>query len=64
MHLLQKGFMEQYLCWYAHIEPYVPYETMVERIAGSTSSANNVYEVVNDNSNLYRTMVMDTIRMN
>ena len=34
MHLLQKGFMKQYLCWYAHVEPYVPYETMVERMTG------------------------------
>jgi hypothetical protein len=24
MHLLQKGFIEKYLCWYAHREPYVP----------------------------------------
>ena len=64
MHLLQKGFMEEYLCWYAHGEPFVPHETVVERMFGSTSSASNVHGVVNDNSNPYRTMVMDGMRMN
>ena len=29
MHLLQKGFIEKYLCWYAHGEPYVPHDTIV-----------------------------------
>jgi len=37
---------------------------MVERVVGSTSSANNVHEVGNDNSNPYRNMVMDAMRMN
>jgi len=37
---------------------------MVERMATSTSSANNVYGVEIDNNNSYRTMVMDTMRMN
>jgi hypothetical protein len=37
---------------------------MVERMVGSTSSASNVHEVVNDNSNPYRNMVMDAMRMN
>jgi hypothetical protein len=37
---------------------------MVERVVGSTSCANNVHKVVNDNSNPYRNMVMDAIRMN
>jgi hypothetical protein len=30
----------------------------------STSSISNVYRVVNDNSNSYRNMVMDAMRMN
>ena len=64
MHLLHKGFMEEYLCWYAHGEPFVPHETVVERMFGSTSSASNMHGVVNDNSNPYRTMVMDGMRMN
>jgi hypothetical protein len=64
MHLLTKGFIEDYLCWYAHGELFVPNESMIERVVGSTSSASNVHEVVNDNSNPYRNMVMDAMRMN
>ena len=52
------------MCWYAYGEPYVPHETMIERMIGSTSSASNVHGVLDDNSNPYRTMVMDTMRMN
>jgi hypothetical protein len=37
---------------------------MGERVVGSTSSASNVHEVANDNSNLYRNMVMDAMKMN
>jgi hypothetical protein len=37
---------------------------MVERVVESTSSASNVHEVVNENSNPYRNMVMDAMRMN
>jgi hypothetical protein len=37
---------------------------MVERVVGLTSSANNMHEVVNDNSNPYRNMVMNAMRMN
>jgi hypothetical protein len=37
---------------------------MVERVVGSTSSASNVHKVVNDNSNPYKNMVMDAMRMN
>ena len=37
---------------------------MVERVVGLTSSASNVHEVVNDNSNSYKNMVMDAMRMN
>jgi hypothetical protein len=37
---------------------------MVEKMIGSTSSSSNVYEVVDDNSNLYRNMFMDMVRMN
>jgi hypothetical protein len=61
IHLLQKGFMEKYLCWFAHGEPYVPYKTMIERIIESTSSSSNVHEVVDDNNNPYMNMVMDVI---
>ena len=56
--------MKRYLCWFAYGEPYVPYETIVERIVGSTSNSSNVYEVVDDNSNPYRNMIIDAMRMN
>jgi len=64
MHLLHKGFMEDYMCWYAHGELFVRNKSMEERVVGSTSSASNVHGVTNDNSNPYRNMVMDAMRMN
>ena len=45
-------------------EPYVPHETMVERMVWSTSSSSNVYGVADDNSNSYKNMVMDAMEMN
>ena len=64
MHLLHKGFMENYLCWYARREVFVCNKSMGERVVELTSSASNVQGVVNDNSNPYRNMVMDAMRMN
>jgi len=46
--------MEKYLCWNVYEEPYVPHDTIVERMVGSTFSSSNVYGVVDDNNNLYR----------
>jgi hypothetical protein len=43
--------MEKYLCWYVHKEPFVPHDTMIEKMVGSTSSFSNVHGVVDDNSN-------------
>jgi hypothetical protein len=37
---------------------------MEEMVVWSTSSASNVHEAANDNTNPYRTMVMDAMRMN
>jgi hypothetical protein len=54
MHFLHKGFMEDYMCWYAHGELFVRNESMVKRVVGSNSSASNVHGLVNDNSNPYR----------
>ena len=34
MHLQTKGFMEDYLCWYAHGELFVPNESIVKRVVG------------------------------
>jgi len=56
--------MKEYLCWYAHGEPFVPHKTMVERMVLSTFSANNVHGVETDSSNPYRIIVMDVIRIN
>jgi hypothetical protein len=66
MHLLyiKKGFLEKYFCLFAHKEPYVPYDTMVEKMIGSTSSSSNVNGIVDDNRNPYRNMFMDAMRMN
>ena len=64
MHLLHKGFMENYLYWYAHEEVLVRNKRMEEKEVGSTSNASNVQGVANDNTNPYRNMVMDAMRMN
>ena len=37
---------------------------MIERIIGSTSSSSNMYEVVDDTSSHYRSMMMDAMRIN
>jgi len=37
---------------------------MVERMISSTSNSRNVHEVVDDNNNPYRSMVMNAMRMN
>ena len=50
--------------YYAHKELFVHNNSMIERMVGSTSSANNVHGIVNDNNNSYRCMVMDAMRMN
>jgi hypothetical protein len=56
--------MEKYMYWYTHGEPYIPHDTMVERMVGSTSSDSNVHGIIDDNSNLYKNMIMDAIGMN
>jgi len=52
------------LYWYAHKEPYVHHDIIVERMVGSTSNSSNVYGVVDENSNPYRNTVMEVMRMN
>jgi len=37
---------------------------MIEMIAESTSSSSNMHEVVDDNNNLYKNIVMDAMWMN
>jgi hypothetical protein len=62
--LLKKQFMEKYLYWFAFRESRVPYETMIEYMVDLTSNSSNMHEVVDDNSNHYRSMVIDALRMN
>ena len=64
IYLLQKEFMKKYLCQFVYGEPYVSYEIMVERIVNSTFSSNNMHEVIDDNSNHYKSIAMDAMRMN
>jgi len=64
MYLLHKEFIKNYQCWYAHGEIFVSKRRMREMVVGSTSSASKVHEAANDNTNPYRNMVMDIIRMN
>ena len=64
MHLLHKGFMKNYLCWYEYGELFVRNKSLRERVVASTSNASNMHGVANDNSNPYRNMAMDAIRMN
>ena len=61
--MMTKGFMEDYLCWYAHGELFDPSESMVERVVGSTSIASNMHKVGNENNNPYMNIVMDAMRM-
>ena len=51
------------MCWFSYREPYVLYKTMLERIV-SSSSSNIKQEVVDDNSNCYKSMVMDGMWIN
>ena len=52
------------MCLFALGEFYVPNNTILERIVGTTSSCNNIYEVLDDNSNHYISIMMDVMRMN
>ena len=63
MHLLTKGFIMDCLCWYLNGELFVFNKSMVERVVRSTSNDNNMHEVGNDNSNRYRNIFMDAMRM-
>ena len=43
---------------------YVPYENMIENMVGSKFSSSYVHGVVDENSNSYRNMIMNVMRMN
>jgi hypothetical protein len=59
MHLFKIRFVEKYLCWFVYEEPYIPNKSMLQMIIGSTSSSSYTYEVVDDNNNSYKSLVMD-----
>jgi len=63
MHLLKKEFVEKYLCWYTHGESYIPYKTILEKMIDLIFSSSNIHEFADDNSNTYRSMIIDVIRM-
>jgi hypothetical protein len=48
----------------AQEEPYVPYKMMLERMIGLTSRFSNIIRFMDDNNNLYRSIMMDALRMN
>jgi hypothetical protein len=56
--------VEKYLCWFANGKPYILYKTMVEKKVRLISCSSNVHGVVDYNSNHYRSMVMDAMRIN
>jgi hypothetical protein len=59
-------FGSRFFGFFAHPygEPYIPHDTMVERMVKSTSSSSNVCGIVDDNINHYRNMIMNVMRMN
>jgi hypothetical protein len=63
MYLLKKWFVKKYFYWFTYEEPYVPYKIMLERIVGSISSSNIMHEFADNNSNPYRSIVMDAMKM-
>jgi len=52
------------LYWFTHGEPYTPYEIILEMFVGITSSSSNIHQIIDDNSNRYRGMVMDIMGIN
>jgi hypothetical protein len=46
---LKKRFIKKYLHRFAQGKPYVPYETMLEKMVGSTSNFHNIYRFVDNN---------------
>jgi hypothetical protein len=56
--------MENYQYWYAHGEVFVSKRRMGETVVVSISNASNVHKAANDNTNPYRNMVIDAMRMN
>jgi hypothetical protein len=64
MYLFKIRFVEKYLYWFVYEEPYIPNKSMLQMMIGSTSNSSYTYEVVDDNNNSYRSLVMDARRIN
>jgi len=65
MHLLQKGFIKQYLYWYAYEEPYISHEVMIEMMVGQLLVLAKCMELkMIIYRNLYKIIVMDAMRIN
>ena len=45
--------MEEYMCWFAHWEEFVPHKIMVEKMIGLTSSSSNMNGVIDANNIFY-----------
>ena len=58
------GFFRIYLLQKSFISEFVPHKTMAAKIGRSTSSSKKVHGVIDVNTNPYRNMIMDTMRMN
>jgi len=51
------------MCWYAHRKPYILHDTMVKRMIELTSNSSDMHGVVDDNSNPFKNIVMDAMRI-
>jgi hypothetical protein len=60
---LKKRFIKKYLHRFAQGKPYVPYETMLKKMVGSTSNFHNIYRFVDNNINHYWSIVMNVMEM-
>ena len=46
------------------MKSYVSYKTILEKIGSSTSTSRNIIEIVDNNGNPYRSIVIDLLKMN
>lgn len=46
------------------MKSYVSYKTILEKMGSSTSTSRNIIEIVDNNGNPYRSIVIDLLKMN
>ena len=56
IHLLKK-IIKKYSCHFTYKELYVIYKTMLKTIIDSIFSFNNLYKIVDNNSNYYKSFI-------